>query len=334
MSVIFKNSTDKKTLFSILNGNKTKDSNTLNKSVKNIEQTYSVPDNNYITRLNNQTDSKSNDKYINNTNDIKYNNTNDDRRSFINFTTGITSNTKTHNKNSLAFITELIRQKITERCTLKNKFLDADDNEVLKRVHKKFEEKQNDWNLMMDFILKYMTILDEKYIQFNHLDIKDLIQDKILNISFSYIILDNSISFKQNIIEYIKSLNTYMLEIHQSKIKLSKLNLQISKYQNIKRDNLKNIANCEQKIKSSDITHSETINNKKNIEIYKKSIEEAESILKTFNKNKESYHQIILDNIYFINTNLIFNSVSGYFMHDDWIPYLDNNIFPSAKTVI
>lgn len=187
---------------------------------------------------------------------------------------------------------------------------------------------------MMDFILKHMIILDEKYIQYNHLDIKDLIRDQISNISFSYIILEDSNTFKQNIINYIKSLDIFMSEIHQCKVRLSKLNLQISKHQNIKKDNLKSITLAEQKIKSSNISHNETIINKKNIETYKKIIEETELMLKSCDKNKEIFNQTILDNIYFINTNLKFNTISSYFMHNDWIPYLDNNIFPSGRNII
>nr|AEX63093.1 hypothetical protein mv_R891 [Moumouvirus Monve] len=57
-------------------------------------------------------------------------------------------------------------------------------------------------------------------------------------------------------------------------------------------------------------------------------------MLRSLDKNKETYNQTILDNIYFINTNLKFNSLSSYFMHDDWIPSLDNNIFPSGKNIM
>ncbi|AQN68081.1 hypothetical protein [Saudi moumouvirus] len=314
MSVIFKDSNEKRTLFSILNRKKT-----------SIE--------NKLVNTNKQVPLSVNSGYVvNSTNQV---NSNDDRRSFINsYTNNMVPETKSYNKNSLAYISETIRQKVTERCTIKNKFLDLEDLQAWERINKKFEEKQNDWNHMMDFILKHMIILDEKYIQYNHLDIKNLIRDQLVNISFSYIILDDSNTFKQNIIEYIKSLDTFMIEMHQCKIKLSKLNLQFSKYQNIKKDNFKNIAQCEQKIKSSNISHNETIINKKNIETYKKSIEEAEQMLRSLDKNKETYNQTILDNIYFINTNLKFNSLSSYFMHDDWIPSLDNNIFPSGKNIM
>uniref|UniRef100_A0A6G6AAN7 Uncharacterized protein n=1 Tax=Borely moumouvirus TaxID=2712067 RepID=A0A6G6AAN7_9VIRU len=307
------NSTEKRTLFSILNGNKNKSQ--VNKSCNNTIPI--VSENNYVTNSTNQT------------------NSNNDRRSFINLNNNNTiPGRKSYDKNSLACICEIIRQKVTERCTLNNKFLDTSDQVILERVQKKFEEKKNDWNLMMDFILKHMIILDEKFIQYNHLDVKDLIRDQISNISFSYIILEDSNTFKQNIINFIKSLDIFMSEIHQCKVKLSKLNLQTSKHQNIKKDNLKNITLAEQKIKSSNISHNETIINKKNIETYKKIIEETESMLKSFDKNKEIFNQTILDNIYFINTNLKFNTVSSYFMHDDWIPYLDNNIFPSGRNII
>nr|AEX63092.1 hypothetical protein mv_R890 [Moumouvirus Monve] len=250
MSVIFKDSNKKRTLFSILNRKKT---SIENKSVNTNKQVPLSVNSGYV---------------VNSTSQV---NSNDDRRSFINsYTNNMVPETKSYNKNSLAYISETIRQKVTERCTIKNKFLDLEDLQAWERINKKFEEKQNDWNHMMDFILKHMIILDEKYIQYNHLDIKNLIRDQLVNISFSYIILDDSNTFKQNIIEYIKSLDTFMIEMHQCKIKLSKLNLQFSKYQNIKKDNFKNIAQCEQKIKSSNISHNETIINKKNIETYKK----------------------------------------------------------------
>ncbi|AGC01736.1 hypothetical protein H012_gp729 [Acanthamoeba polyphaga moumouvirus] len=243
MSVIFKDSNKKRTLFSILNRKKT---SIENKSVNTNKQVPLSVNSGYV---------------VNSTSQV---NSNDDRRSFINsYTNNMVPETKSYNKNSLAYISETIRQKVTERCTIKNKFLDLEDLQAWERINKKFEEKQNDWNHMMDFILKHMIILDEKYIQYNHLDIKNLIRDQLVNISFSYIILDDSNTFKQNIIEYIKSLDTFMIEMHQCKIKLSKLNLQFSKYQNIKKDNFKNIAQCEQKIKSSNISHNETIINKK-----------------------------------------------------------------------
>ncbi|AUV58205.1 hypothetical protein [Bandra megavirus] len=317
MSVIFQSGNEKKTLFSILNVTKNNSSKTTEETVINIElikpKPIVIPD------------------AI-----IKSDNDNNDRHIFVTSKKHFIG----HDKNSLAFSVDIIKREVINRLTTQYKNIDKHDVNLMNEIQSNFQIKQIDWNSMMEYILKQSILIDDKYMLHNHLGLKDNIREQIINFAFSYIIyndnqpmtnqiwnsyispkFDDKLSMKQKIMKYFKIINESMDIIHQSRIRLSRLNLQYVKHENNKKE-------CLAKIKT--IEKDKDLKNREQLLKLKQQIDQCDKMISVIIKDRESYNEIILDNIYLINSAIDFN----YFTSNYWIPSLDSNILSTNKISI
>ncbi|ANB50383.1 hypothetical protein [Powai lake megavirus] len=315
MSVIFQSVNEKKTLFSILNATKNNSNKTVNENLINTELIKPKPI--VIPDTTNKSD----------------NNNDNDRPIFV--------TPKKHfigyDKNSLAFSINIIKREVINKLTIQHKNIDKFDDDMMNKIQSNFQIKQNDWNSMMEYILKQSILIDNKYMLHNHLGLKDNIKEQIINFAFSYIIYNDDqsmidqiwnssmpfkfnieLSMKQKIMKYFKIVNESMEIIHQSRIRLSRLNLQYTKYENSKKEYLAKIKIMEKDKDSK---------NREQLVEFKNKIDQCDKMINNIIKDRENYNETILDNIYIINNAIDFN----YFMSNYWIPSLDGNILSVNK---
>lgn len=245
-----------------------------------------------------------------------------------------------HDKNSLAFSVDIIKREVINRLITQYKNIDQHDTNLMNIIQSNFQTKQTDWNSMMEYILKQSILIDDKYMLHNHLGLKDNIREQIINFAFSYIIyndnqpminqiwnsyispkFDNELSMKQKIMKYFKIINESMNIIHQSRVRLSRLNLQYVKHENNKKEYLEKIKIIEK---------DKNLKNREQLLGFKQQIEQCDKMISVIIKDRENYNEIILDNIYLINNTIDFN----YFTSNYWIPSLDSNILSTNKISI
>lgn len=313
MSLIFQSGNEKKTLFSILNNS----NKTVKETVINTELIKPKPI--VIPDSINKNDSDDNDRHIIVTS----------KKHFVG-----------HDKNSLAFCVDIIKREVINRLVTQYKNIDQHDTILMNTIQSNFQTKQTDWNSMMEYILKQSILIDDKYMLHNHLGLKDNIREQIINFAFSYIIyndnqpmigqiwnsyvspkFDNELSMKQKIMKYFKIINESMDIIHQSRVRLSRLNLQCVKHENNKKEYLEKIKIIEK---------DKNLKNREQLLKFKEQIEQCNKMISVIIKDRESYNEIILDNIYLINNTIDFN----YFTSNYWIPSLDSNILSTNKISI
>lgn len=264
-----------------------------------------------------------------------------------------------HDKNSLTFIFTDIKKQITN----KKNIVPETKTESINIFQQKLEKSFIAWNSMTDFILKKILELDNKYLSDNFFGFRDLLIYNIMNILLSFIIIgadtktgkgidnlngpcplilesnNNQLTVKQQIILFLKMLPTVMEQINQTNKQILKLeknrtlylqeNNSIDLSIQIQKDELnKQIANARVVIKNKVIVSphltqkNDTIENlldtKKNIENKIQNIVNKKTQLK--NKINEKFSSLT-DCIQF-----------SYFMHDDWFPSLDSDLWPSFLT--
>ncbi|AZL89972.1 hypothetical protein QKC54_gp0237 [Megavirus baoshan] len=313
MSLIFQSVNEKKTLFSILNNsNKTTKETVINTELIKPKPIV-IPEN-----IN---------KNVNDDND---------RNIIVTSKKHLTG----HDKNSLAFSVDIIKREVINRLITQYKNIDQHDTNLMNIIQSNFQTKQTDWNSMMEYILKQSILIDDKYMLHNHLGLKDNIREQIINFAFSYIIyndnqpminqiwnsyispkFDNELSMKQKIMKYFKIINESMNIIHQSRVRLSRLNLQYVKHENNKKEYLEKIKIIEK---------DKNLKNREQLLGFKQQIEQCDKMISVIIKDRENYNEIILDNIYLINNTIDFN----YFTSNYWIPSLDSNILSTNKISI